>query len=73
MALHDRPVAQAAPSRHSSAMPRIRKKADLPSKICARCGRPFSWRKKWSRDWAEVRYCSDACRAGKGPKPEGRD
>ena len=34
----------------------------LPEKTCARCGRGFSWRKKWERDWDEVRYCSAACR-----------
>ncbi|WP_081602024.1 MULTISPECIES: DUF2256 domain-containing protein [unclassified Thioalkalivibrio] len=33
-----------------------------PEKICAVCGRPFSWRRKWARCWDEVRYCSDACR-----------
>jgi hypothetical protein len=22
----------------------------------------IEWRKKWERDWANVRYCSDACR-----------
>jgi hypothetical protein len=38
------------------------KKADLPTKVCAVCGRPFTWRKKWERNWAEVKYCSDACR-----------
>jgi hypothetical protein len=31
-------------------------------KTCARCGRAFAWRKAWARDWASVRYCSDACR-----------
>jgi hypothetical protein len=31
-------------------------------KICASCGRAFSWRAKWARNWDEVRYCSDACR-----------
>ncbi|MFQ3596109.1 MAG: DUF2256 domain-containing protein [Sphingomonadaceae bacterium] len=45
-------------------MPRMRRKADLPTKTCAHCGRPFVWRKKWARDWDEVRYCSDACRRG---------
>lgn len=35
----------------------------LPSKTCPACGRPFTWRKKWERDWANVVYCSDACRA----------
>jgi len=41
----------------------MRKKADLPTKICAACARPFAWRKKWERDWDNVLYCSDACRA----------
>jgi hypothetical protein len=40
-------------------------KADLPTKICAACGRPFAWRKRWARDWESVRYCSDACRTGR--------
>ena len=35
---------------------------DVPSKLCARCGRRFEWRKRWERNWDEVRYCSDACR-----------
>ncbi len=35
---------------------------DLPSKTCTRCGRSFTWRKKWARDWAQVRYCSKGCR-----------
>ncbi|MEO0478903.1 MAG: DUF2256 domain-containing protein [Planctomycetota bacterium] len=43
-------------------MSRRPKKADLPSKICAHCQRPFSWRRKWERDWDQVRYCSDRCR-----------
>ncbi|MEL7296951.1 MAG: DUF2256 and DUF3253 domain-containing protein [Pseudomonadota bacterium] len=32
------------------------------SKTCASCGREMTWRKKWARDWDQVRYCSDACR-----------
>lgn len=43
-------------------MPRGVKKADLPQKTCATCGRPFLWRRKWARDWAGVRHCSDRCR-----------
>ncbi|MGY6707854.1 MAG: DUF2256 domain-containing protein [Rhizobiaceae bacterium] len=35
---------------------------NLPTKICAACGRPFAWRRKWRKDWAAVKYCSDACR-----------
>ncbi|MGI4944082.1 MAG: DUF2256 domain-containing protein [Janthinobacterium lividum] len=46
---------------------RMRKKADLPTKVCAQCGRPFAWRKKWRAVWAEVRYCSDACRRAARP------
>ena len=34
----------------------------IPSKPCAGCGRTITWRKKWERDWDEVRWCSDACR-----------
>lgn len=43
-------------------MPRMVRKGDLPSKICACCRRPFAWRRKWARDWDQVRYCSDRCR-----------
>lgn len=32
------------------------------SKICPVCGLPFSWRKKWVRDWENVTYCSERCR-----------
>ncbi len=46
-------------------MPKMRRKADLPTKICATCGRPFAWRKKWAAVWNEVRFCSDRCRAEK--------
>ncbi|WP_395717217.1 DUF2256 domain-containing protein [Prosthecobacter sp.] len=41
------------------------RKEHLPEKICPACGRPFSWRKKWERDWDRVKFCSDACRRGK--------
>lgn len=40
-----------------------RKPSERASKICPVCGRPFAWRKKWERDWANVKYCSDRCRA----------
>ena len=43
-------------------MARMRKKGDLPSKICAACDLPFNWRKKWERDWDNVKYCSERCR-----------
>ena len=38
------------------------RRAPLPSRICATCGRSFQWRRKWARDWESVRYCSDRCR-----------
>lgn len=31
-------------------------------KTCVACGRQIQWRKKWERDWEQVRYCSKACR-----------
>lgn len=37
----------------------------VPSKTCAACGRQITWRKKWERDWEQVKYCSDACRGRK--------
>jgi hypothetical protein len=44
----------------------MRKKADLPQKTCATCGRPFMWRRKWAKVWADVKYCSDRCRGARG-------
>lgn len=38
------------------------KKSNLPKKPCATCGRFLVWRKKWERNRAEVRHCSDRCR-----------
>ncbi|MGR6874727.1 DUF2256 domain-containing protein [Pseudomonas sp. HK3] len=39
----------------------MKNKANLPSKICVVCERPFNWRKKWARDWQQVKYCSKRC------------
>ncbi|MUK25708.1 DUF2256 domain-containing protein [Aliivibrio fischeri] len=41
------------------------KKSQLPEKICVVCQRPFSWRKKWERDWPMVKYCSKRCRSSR--------
>ncbi|HKK97392.1 MAG TPA: DUF2256 domain-containing protein [Marivita sp.] len=46
-------------------MAKHRKKSDLPTKTCATCGLPFTWRKKWEKVWDEVKYCSDRCRREK--------
>ena len=45
------------------------KKPHLPSKICPVCNRPFNWRKKWERNWDEVKYCSDRCRRNRNAAP----
>lgn len=51
-------------------MAKARSKADLPRKVCPVCERPFTWRRKWARDWDTVRYCSERCRrAAKGARP----
>src|SRR5690554_241466 len=39
----------------------MHKKPHLPEKTCPVCQRPFSWRKKWAKDWDQVRYCSERC------------
>ncbi|MFN0164225.1 MAG: DUF3253 domain-containing protein, partial [Burkholderiales bacterium] len=36
----------------------------VDDKPCVTCGRMIAWRKKWARDWDQVRYCSAACRRG---------
>ncbi|MGC6470805.1 MAG: DUF2256 domain-containing protein [Flavobacteriales bacterium] len=36
-------------------------KRPLPIKICLVCKREFTWRKKWERDWENVKYCSKKC------------
>jgi len=34
-------------------------------KICVVCGRPMTWRKKWKKNWEQVKYCSEVCRSQK--------
>ena len=41
------------------------KKQHLPQKICLVCEKPFAWRKKWAKDWENVKYCSERCRRNK--------
>ena len=41
------------------------KKKHLPEKICLVCKLPFLWRKKWEKNWTEVKYCSQRCRLNK--------
>jgi hypothetical protein len=46
------------------------RKSELPSKPCAACARPFMWRKKWARDWENVKYCSRACADARGRRAD---
>ena len=41
------------------------KKPHLPTKTCPVCGLPFAWRKKWEKNWENVKYCSEKCRRNK--------
>ncbi|MEE9375131.1 MAG: DUF2256 domain-containing protein [Rhizobiaceae bacterium] len=43
------------------------KKEEFPDKNCSTCGNPFSWRKKWAKNWAEMKYCSRKCAAQRNP------
>jgi hypothetical protein len=54
-----------APLRNAG-MPSNRRSTPLPEKTCPVCRRPFAWRRKWAKTWAEVKYCSAACRSGAG-------
>lgn len=53
-ALRARPLAMAASSS-------FRNPNNLPTKVCVVCNRPFTWRKKWERDWDEITTCSKRC------------
>ncbi|MDY7025215.1 MAG: DUF2256 domain-containing protein [Pseudomonadota bacterium] len=48
----------------------MHKKTHLPTKQCPVCKRPFSWRKKWARDWENVKYCSKRCAGNAKKSPE---
>ncbi|RMG70995.1 MAG: DUF2256 domain-containing protein [Chloroflexi bacterium] len=41
------------------------KKQHLPQKTCPVCKRPFTWRKKWEKNWEHVVYCSQSCQSRK--------
>ena len=56
-------LAQIASGGEAALMPKMVKKGNLPTKLCAACDLPFAWRKKWARDWDQVKFCSDRCRS----------
>jgi hypothetical protein len=37
-------------------------------KVCQLCVRSFEYRKKWEKNWNEVKFCSDRCRAANKTK-----
>ncbi|MDG1913479.1 MAG: DUF2256 domain-containing protein [Crocinitomix sp.] len=41
------------------------KKQHLPTKNCKTCSLPFTWRKKWEKNWNDVKYCSERCKKNK--------
>ncbi|MFC4097718.1 DUF2256 domain-containing protein [Euzebyella saccharophila] len=43
----------------------MHKKLHLPTKLCPICDRPFTWRKKWEKDWDNIKYCSHKCRTSR--------
>ena len=45
---------------------RARTKNGHPPRTCEGCGLQFEWRRKWARDWENVRWCSERCRRGAG-------
>ena len=50
---------------------RTRDTGERPDRVCAGCGRAFSWRASLADVWDEVRWCSDACRR-RGVRPVDR-
>jgi len=34
-------------------------------KICFKCQLEFEWRKKWAKNWDQVKFCSERCRKSK--------
>jgi hypothetical protein len=59
-----RPYEVHYPSRYSLGV-KAKIKNGFAPKTCEHCGRPFEWRKKWARDWENVKYCSEKCKSGK--------
>tara|TARA_B100001250_G_C19350371_1_gene593118 strand:- start:107 stop:499 length:393 start_codon:yes stop_codon:yes gene_type:complete len=47
-------------------------KTNIPQKSCSSCGRSFTWRKSFTRNWEGVKYCSNACRRRKLSKIDQR-
>jgi hypothetical protein len=35
------------------------------TKVCVTCGRTIEYRKKWAKNWNEIKYCGEKCRRNK--------
>ena len=61
--------ARSAAPRRMAGMGRQREPHDSEGgradKACRSCGRRIEWRAAWAKNWDDVAYCSDACRARK--------
>ncbi|NNF66128.1 MAG: DUF2256 domain-containing protein [Gammaproteobacteria bacterium] len=44
----------------------MHQKPNLPQKTCESCSLAFSWRRKWAKNWPDVKYCSQRCRMQRG-------
>jgi len=53
--------ARAAHFNMRDALGKVVAKANLPSKMCIVCARPFTWRKLWERSWDTRDTCSKRC------------
>ena len=51
----------------------VHHKKNLPSKLCAICNKPFNWRKKWQRNWDDVKYCSKRCQSKRASLKDGKE
>ena len=40
-------------------------RTNFPKKSCSSCGRSFTWRKSFAKNWDTVKYCSNTCRKRK--------
>jgi len=40
---------------------RAKIKNGFEPKVCVTCGLAFEWRKKWAKNWDQVKYCSKRC------------
>lgn len=54
-------LSRASEPRATLAMAAFRNPNNLPTKVCVSCGKPFTWRKKWEKNWDEITTCSKRC------------